>query len=126
MMYRIPLVLKEGMVNSTTRMALERLIATQLESMPANVPVMMALNAHVGAVQTAGRTLQSMVSENDSQTFDAALADPAHHAAFVIALVGDPVDTAVAAHPEGLIELEVLCTTGQPCAKVYQSLLWKP
>jgi hypothetical protein len=126
MMYRIPLVLKEGMVNSTTRVALERLIATQLESMPANVPVMMALNAHVGAVQTAGRTLQSMVSENDSQTFDAALADPAHHAAFVIALVGDPVDTAVAAHPEGLIELEVLCTTGQPCAKVYQSLLWKP
>jgi hypothetical protein len=126
MMYRIPLVLKEGMVNSTTRVALERLIATQLETMPANVPVMMALNAHVGAVQTAGRTLQSMVSENDSQTFDAALADPAHHAAFVIALVGDPVDTAVAAHPEGLIELEVLCTTGQPCAKVYQSLLWKP
>jgi hypothetical protein len=126
MMYRIPLVLKEGMVNSTTRVALERLIATQLESMPTNVPVMMALNAHVGAVQTAGRTLLSMVSENDSQTFDAALADPAHHAAFIIALVGDPVDKAVAEHPEGLIELEVLCTTGQPCAKVYQSLLWKP
>jgi hypothetical protein len=126
MMYRIPLVLKEGMVNATTRVAFEQLIATQLETMPTNVPVMMALNSHVGAVQTAGRTLQSMVSENDSQTFDAALADPAHHAAFIIAIVGDPVAKAVAEHPQGLIELEVLCTTGQPCAKVYQSLVWKP
>ncbi len=126
MMYRVPLVLKEGMVNARTRMAFEREIATQLETMPANVPVMMALSAHVGAVQTAGRTLQSMVSENDSQSFDVALADPAHHAAFVIAIVGDPVAKAVEAHPEGLTELEVLCTTGQPCAKVYQSTVWKP
>jgi hypothetical protein len=126
MMYSIPAVLKEGMVNATTRMALEREIATELETMPANVPVMMALSAHVGAVQTAGRTLQSMVSENDSQSFDAALADPAHHAAFVIAIQGDPVAKAVMVHPEGLTELEVLCTTGQPCAKVYQSEVWKP
>ncbi len=126
MMYCIPLVLKEGMVNATTRMALERAIATQLETMPANVPVMMALSAHVGAVQTAGRTLQSMVSENDSQSFDAALADPAHHAAFVIAIAGDPVAKAVDAHPEGLTELEVLCTSGQPCARVYQSQVWRP
>jgi hypothetical protein len=126
MMYRVPLVLKEGMVNARTRMAFEREIATELETMPANVPVMMALSAHVGAVQTAGRTLQSMVSENDSQSFDVALADPAHHAAFVIAIVGDPVAKAVEAHPEGLTELEVLCTTGQPCAKVYQSTVWKP
>jgi hypothetical protein len=126
MMYRIPLVLKEGMVNATTRVAFEREIATELETIPANVPVLMALSAHVGAVQTAGRTLQSMVSENDSQSFDAALADPAHHAAFVIAIVGDPVAKAVEAHPEGLTELEVLCTTGQPCAKVYQSRVWRP
>jgi hypothetical protein len=114
------------MVNATTRVAFEQLIATQLETMPTNVPVMMALNSHVGAVQTAERKLQSMVSENDSQTFDAALSDPAHHAAFIIAIVGDPVAKAVAEHPQGLAELEVLCTTGQPCAKVYQSLVWKP
>jgi len=126
MMYQVPLVLKEGMVNATTRVAFEREIATELETMPENAPVMMALSAHVGAVQTAGRTLQSMVSENDSQSFDAALADPAQHAAFVIAIVGDPVAKAVEAHPEGLTELEVLCTTGQPCARVYQSTVWKP
>jgi hypothetical protein len=125
MMYRIPLVLKEGMVNASTRVSFERSIALVLDDMPANEPVMMALSAHVGAVQSAGRTLKSMVSENDSQSFDAALAAPATHAAFVVAIEGDPVAKAVAEHPEGLKELEVICTTGQPCARIFQSDLWK-
>ncbi|QMV17668.1 hypothetical protein GOB94_02335 [Granulicella sp. 5B5] len=125
MMYFTPLVLKEGKVNSTTRVALERSLAFSLEQMPADQPVMMALSAHVGAVQVAGRTLNSMVSENDEQAFEAALADPAHHAAYVIAIAGDPVAKAVAAHPDGLKELEVVCTTGQPCARIYESEVWK-
>jgi hypothetical protein len=87
---------------------------------------MMEVSAHVGAVQTAGRTLLSIVSENDSESFDKALADPAANAAFVIAIEGDSVAKAVAAHPQGLQELYVMCTTGQPCAKVYQSTVWKP
>jgi hypothetical protein len=124
MMYRVPLVLKEGMVNATTRVSLEKSIAFALEQMPMNEPVMMAVSAHVGAVQVAGRTLQSMVSENDAQSFDAALKDPAHSAAFVIAIGDDPVGKAVEEHPEGLSEMEVICTTGQPCAKVYQSMVW--
>jgi hypothetical protein len=124
MMYRIPPVLKEGIVNAQTRVSLERSIATVLEEFPPKEPVLMALSAHVGAVQVAGRTLVSMVSENDSQSFDAALKDPAHHAAFVIAITGDPVAKAVQQHPQGLVELEVICTTGQPCAQVYQSQVW--
>jgi hypothetical protein len=67
-----------------------------------------------------------MISENDSQTFDKALADPARNAAYVIAIAGDPVAAAVAKHPDGLKELEVICTTGQPCARVYQSQIWEP
>jgi len=86
----------------------------------------MSLTNHVGAVQTAGRSLQSMVSENDDQTWQIALKDPAQHAAYIIAIVGDPVAKAVADHPQGLGEIEVICTTGQPCAHVYQSLLWTP
>jgi hypothetical protein len=121
MMYKIPLVLKEAKVNSTTRMALERAIATALEQMPPDVPVMMALSSHVGAVQTAGRTLVSMVSENDNDSWQIALKDPASSAAFIIAIPGDPVADAVAAHPQGLKELEVLCTMGQPCARIYES-----
>jgi 4-amino-4-deoxy-L-arabinose transferase-like glycosyltransferase len=124
MMYTIPLVLKEGMVNATTRVALERQIATVLEELPPGLPVLMSLTAHVGAVQVAGRSLKSMVSEDDRDAWKAALADPAHHAAFVIAIARDPVDRAVVEHPQGLKELEVLCTTGQPCTRVYESQDW--
>ena len=126
MMYRTPPVLKEGMVNATTRVALEHSIALELEEMPVNVPVMMEVSAHVGAVQTAGRSLRSMVTENEGQGWRRALKDPAHNAAFVIAIGGDDVSKAVEAHREGLNEVEVICTTGQPCAKVYQSLVWRP
>ena len=125
MMYEVPLVLKEAMVNSTRRVSLEKQIAFVLRSMPADEPVMMALRAHEGAVQMSGRTLMSMVSENDSDSFDKALADPADNVAFVIAIEGDAVAQAEAAHPQGLQELYVVCTTGQPCAKVYQSTVWK-
>jgi len=124
MMYRTPLVLKEAIVNATTRMSLEHSLAIAMEMMPVNVPVMMSVNAHVGAVQSAGRTLQSMVCESDGQTWQRALKDPAHYAAYVIAIKGDDVSKAVEQHPNGLAEIEVVCTTGQPCAKVYQSLLW--
>ena len=126
MMYFVPLVLQEAIHNSTTRVSLERNIATVLETIPQNVPVMMSLTNHVGAVQTAGRPLRTMVSEDDNQAWQIALKDPAQHAAYVIAIVGDPVAKAVIAHPQGLAETEVICTTGQPCAHVYQSLLWTP
>ncbi len=125
MMYRIPLVLKEGVVNATTRVPFEHALAGALQQMPPDQPVMMSVSAHVGAVQTAGRTLQSMVSENDEQLWERGLADPAGQAAYVISMKGDPVDVAVKAHPKGLTELSVICTTGQPCARVYKSDRWQ-
>lgn len=124
MMYRVPSVLKEGMVNATTRVPFEHALATVLEQVPPEAPVLMSTSAHVGAVQTAGRTLRSMVSENDQVAWEAALASPATHAAYVISLAGDPVEKAVAAHPEGLQATEVIRTTGQPVARVYRSELW--
>jgi hypothetical protein len=120
-MYRVPLVLKEGIVNATTRVPFEHAIATTMEQMPLDAPVMMYTSAHVGAVQVAGRTLRSMVSEQDYDSWQKALKAPAANAAYVVAIAGDPVDEAVKAHPEGLTELEVICTTGQPCARIYQS-----
>jgi hypothetical protein len=126
MMYEVPLVLKEAMVNSTTRVALEKQIAVVLEIVPENVPVMMTLGSYVGAVQRSGRTLVSIVSENDVESFGKALADPADNAAIVIAIGDDAVSQAVKAHPEGLQEIDVLCTSDQPCARVYQSVVWKP
>jgi hypothetical protein len=120
-MYSVPLVLKEAMVNSTTRIAFERSLAEQLQSFPAGVPILMYNSDHVGALQQAGMPLRQTVNEGDYDSWKAALDAPAAHVAYVIAIEGDPVSKAVAAHPEGLTELSVLCTTGQGCARVYKS-----
>ena len=124
MMYRIPLVLQEGIVNARTRVPFEHTIANVLAQLPPDAPVLMSVSAHVGAVQGSGRTLLSMVSENDEVAWEAALAQPAQKAAYVIAMDGDAVEKAVAAHPAGLEAMEVIRTTGQPTARVYRSQLW--
>ncbi len=124
MMFSVPLVLKEGMVNSTTRIPFETAIARQLESMPAGVPILMHTSDHIGAVQQAGIPLKQLLSENDRDSFAASLAAPAAKADYVVAIAGDPVDIAVKMHPENLTELTVLCTTGQPCARIYKSQVY--
>ncbi len=125
MMYFVPLVLKEGIVNSTTRMSLERAIARELQTFPPGVPIMMFSSDHVGALQDAGIPLKQTLSEGDYVTWKAALAAPAEHAAYVIAIKGDPVSKAVDANSQGLTELTVLCTTGQPCARIFRSDLYE-
>jgi hypothetical protein len=121
MVHTVPLVLKEAMVNSFTRVAFERSLAGQLIMMPPAVPILMQESNHIGALQQAGIPLRRTLNEMDADSWNAALAAPAQKAAYVVALANDPVAKAVAAHPEGLIELTVLCTTGQPCARIYRS-----
>jgi hypothetical protein len=121
MMYRTPLVLKEAINNSTTRVGFEGALARQLLALPKGSVILMYNSDHVGALQYAGIPLRQTINEGDYDSFRAALAAPAEHAAYVVAIAGDPVSTAVAAHPEGLTEMTILCTTGQPCARVYES-----
>jgi Dolichyl-phosphate-mannose-protein mannosyltransferase len=121
MMYRTPLVLKEALVNSTTRVAFETALARQLRAFPYGSTILMYNSDHVGALQDAGIPLRQTINEGDYDSFQAALAAPAEHAGYVVAVAGDPVATAVAAHPQGLTELTILCTSGQPCARIYKS-----
>ncbi len=125
MIYFVPLVLKEGLANATTRVPFEAAIARELEKMPPGVPILMLNSDHVGALEQAGIPLRQTLNEGDWDTWHPALEAPAAHAAYVVAIAGDPVSAAVAAHPEGLTELTVLCSTGQPCARVYQSDIYK-
>jgi 4-amino-4-deoxy-L-arabinose transferase-like glycosyltransferase len=120
----VPLVLKEGIVNSTTRIALETAIARELQSFQPDVPILMSTSDHIGALQNADIPLRRTLNEGDYVTWKAALDAPAEHAAYVIAIVGDPVFQAVNAHPQGLTEMTILCTTGQPCARIYRSSLF--
>jgi hypothetical protein len=121
MMRHLPVVLKEAVVNSTTRVAFETALARELKDLPTGVPILMYNSDHVGALQDAGLPLRQTVNEGDYDSWKAALAAPAEHAAYVVAIAGDQVSSAVAVHPEGLTELSILCTTGQPCARIYRS-----
>jgi Dolichyl-phosphate-mannose-protein mannosyltransferase len=126
MMYSVPLVLKEAKANSTTRVAFETALARELKSYPAGVLILMYNSDHIGALQQAGIPLRQTLNEGDYDSWKAALARPAESAAYVVAIAGDQVSEAVAAHPEGLTELTVLCTTGQPCARTYRSDKYAP
>jgi hypothetical protein len=119
--YSPPLVLKEAIVNATTRVPYEQNLALVLEEIPAGAPILMQESDHIGALQDAGIPLKQTLNESDYDSWHAALEDPAGKAAYVIALDGDAVAKAVAAHPEGLEELSITCGTGQPCARMYQS-----
>jgi len=119
--YSPPLVLKEALVNSTTRVPFERNLALALDDLPPGAPILMAESDHIGALQDAGIPLRQTVNETDYDTWHAALQAPADHAEFVVTFDGDAVAKAVAEHPEGLQELTILCGTGQPCARVYES-----
>ena len=121
MMYATPLVLKEGIVNARTRVALETAVASDLRSLPPGTPILISTSDHIGILQNAGIPLKQVLSEGDRDSWLEALKAPAASAQFVVALAGDPVSRAVAQRSEGLTELKVICTTGQPCARIYSS-----
>ena len=120
--YDPPSVLKEALVNSSTRIPFERNLALVLEEMPKGAPILMDTSAYIGALQDAGIPLKQTVNDGEYYSWRDALADPAAHAGFVVAFAGDAVSKAVEEHPDGLEEVTILCTTGQPCARVYRSL----
>ena len=121
MMHETPLVLKEAMVNSQGRLALEQPLAQELSSFTPGATILMDNAEHVGALQTAGIPLKQTIGPSDYYRWHAALQAPATKAGYVVAIAGDEVTAAVAKHPEGLTELSILCTTRQPCVKIYQS-----
>jgi len=121
MIYRTPSVLKEALVNATTRVPFERNLARTIDDFPPGMPILMQNSDYIGALQDAGIPLKQTINEGEYYSWHAALEDPAGHAAYVIAIADDPVSKAVAEHPEGLEEMTILCGTGQPCARIYRS-----
>jgi hypothetical protein len=118
-----PLVLGEAVVNSQTRIPFEKALAHELESLPPSGLILMNSSDHVGTLQDAGIPLRRTINDGDWLLWKNALAAPAQSARFVVALDKDDVAAAVKAHPEGLRLLDIICSTGQPCARVYQSMV---
>jgi hypothetical protein len=116
-----PLVFQEAQVNSRSRVAFEGALAKVLLGMPTQGRILMNVSSHVGAVQQAGIPLRRIVNEGDYLTWRDALEDPARRVSMVVALDGDPVSQAVQRHPEGLQLIKVICSTGEPCARIYRA-----
>jgi hypothetical protein len=114
-----PLVFREAVVNSRSRIPFESALANWLRILPPGKTLLMYTSEHIGAVQQAGIPLHDIINEGDYYEWNAALNDPAAKADYVVALDGDAVAKAVAAHPRGLTLLQIVCSTGQPCARVY-------
>ena len=118
-----PLVFQEAVENSRSRIPFERALAAGLRGLPPGEPMLMYTSEHVGAIQGAGIPLRDIINEGDYYEWGAALQQPAAKAHYVVALDGDAVAKAVAARPQGLTLLQVICSTGQPCARLYSSTL---
>jgi hypothetical protein len=116
-----PLVFQEAVANSRSRVAFETALGKALSGIPAEGLILMHVSNDVGAVQQAGIPLHRIVNEGDYLIWQHALDDPAHSVATVVALDGDAVAQAVQRHPDGLDLVNVICSTGQPCARIYHS-----
>ena len=116
-----PLVLAEGIENSRTRIPFESAYARALEDLPRDGMILVWTSDHIGAFQQAGIPLRRTINETDYYQWKDALSHPAESARWVIAADHDAVAQAVAAHPEGLKVLDIVCSTGQPCVRFYES-----
>jgi hypothetical protein len=118
-----PLVFQEAVANSRTRIAFETALAKALSNLPPRGLILMHVSSDVGAVQQAGIPLHRIVNEGDYLTWQRALQDPARNVLAVVAIDGDPVSQAVQRHPQALRLVNVVCSSGQPCARIYRSEL---
>jgi len=121
-----PLVFQEAVANSRSRVAFETALAKELLEIPSQGFILMHVSNDVGAVQQASIPLRRIVNEGDYLTWQHALEDPAHRASIVVALDGDQVAQAIQRHPGGLQLINVICSTGQPCARIYRSQFATP
>jgi hypothetical protein len=116
-----PIVFQEAEANSATRIPFESALSRALKELPRARRILMYTSEHIGALQQAGIPLKQTINEGDYYQWPGALANPAGAAPWVVAIDGDAVSQAIKAHPQGLEIQDVICSTGQPCARIYHS-----
>jgi hypothetical protein len=117
-----PLVYIEGTKNIEAHRPYQQEIPPVLRAHLALQPgatVLMATSVDPEIVARTGIPLRQTINEADLAIWDEALKAPAAHAALVLAFDGDAVDSAVKAHPEGLIAVAHFTAKGQPSGTLY-------
>jgi hypothetical protein len=117
-----PITLREARVNATTRVAMEKQLATQLMFLPTGDRVLMFTGEYSGALQRADFPFARTVNEGNFGIWQQALAAPAKAAEWVIATEDDDVSRAVAAHPEEFRAMTILHVQGKRPVTIYRTL----
>jgi 4-amino-4-deoxy-L-arabinose transferase-like glycosyltransferase len=118
--HETPITLREAEVNSRGRTAMERALANALEGLPGSAMLLMYGAEHPGALQQAGIRWRRVISEGEHPDWDWALLDPARHADYMVACVGDPVWTAIRPQRTELTELLSVSVPGQSRCTIYK------
>jgi hypothetical protein len=119
-----PLTYVEGVKNLDSRSTFEEQIPPVLRSLLSTRPggeILMGTSVYPNLVAFTGIPLRQTINESDKEYYSAALADPAGHAAIVLAFDGDEIDNAVKAHPAGLRAIRRFDQHGQKSGTVYVS-----
>jgi hypothetical protein len=125
-----PVSYEEAVVNSSTRIALETRIASELERLPSNTRYLMYFGDHVGLFQQAGIPLSQVINEGNHRPWvlpsdpqglwERALAHPSEYTDYVIAFDSDQVASKV--NKSELVSLEIVRVSGQPQATIYRTV----
>jgi hypothetical protein len=118
----VPICLREIRANGAARYALDGRLGKVLELLPRSSTLLMYTGDHTGALQRSQIPLRRTINEGNKKLWRAALQAPAASADYVIAAAGDPVSSAVAAHPERLQTLVVVQSPGQPPVTIYAAV----
>jgi hypothetical protein len=119
-----PLTYVEGTKNIESRRKFETEIPLILRALVAQHPggqILMNTSVYPNLVAFTGVPLRQTINESDKEYYSAALADPAGHAAIVLAFDGDEIDRAVKDHPAGLRAVQRFDAFGQNSGTVYVS-----
>jgi hypothetical protein len=124
-----PVSLEEAVINSRTRVAMEKQLASFFQRLPPDSNFLMYLGDHVGAFQQAGIPLARVINEGNHRPWkrpsdpeglwERALQHPVQYADFVIAFDSDVVASTV--NQQELASVAILRTTGQPQATIYKT-----
>jgi hypothetical protein len=126
---KMPASYLEAVHNMQGRVALQERLAVELQRLPPNSSILMALRDFPGAPQRAGVHLSRLINENDQRLWiqphdeeglwARALANPQQYVDYALAFAGDPVDVSATAHH--LTPVFSLAVPSQPRATLYRT-----
>jgi hypothetical protein len=125
-----PVSFKEAVINSRSRIGLEKQLAAIIATLPTETTFLMYLGDHVGLFQRAGIPLAHVINEGNHRPWkrptdpdglwEKVLAHPAQYANIAIAFENDPVATT--ANQAELTPVLVLHVGGQAPATIYRTI----